>query len=161
VQLSPLTEDKTVTEKMDFNYHRNTDPQTGCPVVAHIRKTNPRDDLATFDVIGRDGGREDHSILRRGIPFGPEVTRREWIKGESANNLTNDKPDKARGLLFVSYQSRLDAGFRFMQQRKSTSFCLSVYTGHADIKSQCGPTDQPSWSAILGTTRSSDRPQDN
>jgi deferrochelatase/peroxidase EfeB len=96
VELSPLTEDKAVTEKMNFNYNRNTDPKTGCHVVAHIRKTNPCDDLATFDVIGAVGGREDHSILRRAIPYGPEVTRRECINARSGNSLANDNPALAK-----------------------------------------------------------------
>jgi deferrochelatase/peroxidase EfeB len=101
---------------MNFNYDTNTDPDTGCPVVAHIRKTNPRDDLVNF--FGAIGNREDHSILRRGIPYGPEVTRREWIDGKSAHGLEDTNHELARGLLFVCYQSRLDKGFRFMQESK-------------------------------------------
>ena len=47
-----------------------------------------------------------HRILRRGIPFGPEVT-----PAEAAQSLTKND----RGLLFACYQSRIDSGFQFLQ----------------------------------------------
>ena len=63
-----------------------------CPRGAHIRKTNPRQGPGHND--------ESHRIMRRGIPYGPELSI---------------KPGDPRGLLFVCYQSKLDQGFEFIQ----------------------------------------------
>lgn len=67
-----------------------------CPIGAHIRKTNPRND--------QPGGRpavNPHRVIRAGIPYGPEIS-------QDAN--------AERGLLFACYQSNLDQGFAFIQK---------------------------------------------
>ena len=71
-----------------------------CPIGAHIRKTNPRGD----QFGSNDDPRKNvnpHRILRRGIPYGPEVQQ---------------DPKAERGLLFACYQSDLDQGFDFIQR---------------------------------------------
>lgn len=76
-----------------FNFVTKKEPNTDdiiYPRGAHIRKTNPRDDSAP-----------PHRIIRRGIPYGSEL---------SVN------PGDKRGLVFVCYQSRIDQGFQFIQQ---------------------------------------------
>ena len=78
--------------------------QSACPFAAHIRKMNPRNDL-TEDSI------RPHMILRRGIPFGPEVSSEE----RQSNATTQE-----RGLLFVCYQSILAQGFSFLQQGRTS-----------------------------------------
>ncbi|KXS94273.1 hypothetical protein AC579_7278 [Pseudocercospora musae] len=65
-----------------------------CPIGAHVRKTNPRGDLGRKNV-------DRNRILRRGIPYGPEI---------------EEDADAERGLLFVCYQSNLNAGFEFIQK---------------------------------------------
>lgn len=69
---------------------------------------NPRKDLDKFkqppDFVDPV---DQHLILRRGIPFGPEVTTEE--------KLTNSTKCE-RGLYFVSYQSDLSQGFSFLQK---------------------------------------------
>lgn len=77
----------------DFDFKSKKEDNTNeivCPRGAHIRKTNPRQ--------GEDDNK--HRIIRRGIPYGPELSV---------------KPGDPRGLLFVCYQSRLDLGFHFIQ----------------------------------------------
>ena len=69
---------------------------------------NPRGDIP-------QGGINLHRILRRGIPFGPEVTTQEN---------TDVRTQIDRGLLFVSYQAALGGadnpgvpgGFSFLQK---------------------------------------------
>lgn len=85
----------------DFVFKQND--QSACPFAAHIRKMNPRGDIG-------EGGITPHMILRRGIPFGPEVT-----DAEKQSSTTSQE----RGLLFVCYQSVLSNGFSFLQQGKT------------------------------------------
>lgn len=86
----------------NFDFSKVKD-QTNCPFAAHIRKTNPRSDLAQFgpDAVAR------HSIARSGIPFGPEV---------SPDEAHQSKTQHDRGLSFVCYQSSLANGFEFIQK---------------------------------------------
>ena len=79
-----------------FTY--NPEDQTKCPYAAHIRKCGPRDDFPNY---------EKHLMLRRGIPYGPVTLNNEKGGGVSQHD---------RGLLFVSYQSSITNGFRFIQK---------------------------------------------
>jgi len=96
------------TRNNDFSYNNvfpnDQQTQDRCPFAAHVRKTNPRGDLATF------GGTEIRRIIRSGIAFGPEV---------SADEIAAGKTSQTRGLLFVGYQSNIGNGFRFIQQSES------------------------------------------
>ena len=75
---------------------------TVCPLGAHVRKVNPRDETT-------DDGVPEHTlkrrILRRGIPYGAEFDPQ---KEESAS--------VDRGLLFIAYQASIDKQFEFLQQ---------------------------------------------
>ena len=64
---------------------------------------NPRSDETS---LGPGHDVNPHRILRRGIPFGPEVSLAEAKKSLTKNE---------RGLLFACYQSRIDQGFQFLQ----------------------------------------------
>jgi Dyp-type peroxidase family len=72
--------------------------QQKCPYAAHIRKVNPRDDLAAAEA-------QRHRIIRAGIPFGPEVELGETTTRQS------------RGLMFVCYQTSIERQFEFIQSR--------------------------------------------
>lgn len=87
-----------------FTYDPND--QTKCPYAAHIRKCGPRDDFPNY---------EKHLMLRRGIPYGPLTLNNEKGGGVSQHD---------RGLLFVSYQSSITNGFRFVQK--------GPYSRHSD-----------------------------
>lgn len=75
---------------------------TKCPFAAHTRKMNPRGDLGVSSINPR-------RILRRGIPFGDDVSKEESDA---------KKTSKERGLLFKCYQTNLDLGFFFLQTRE-------------------------------------------
>lgn len=94
----------------DFNF--SVTDQNACPFVAHIRKTNPRDDLKSSKI---PAGPKDfvipHRILRRGIQFGDELSDAEKKPGASTQT--------QRGLLFACYQSSIEDGFEFIQKSKS------------------------------------------
>lgn len=89
-----------------FNY--NPVDQTKCPYASHMRKTGPRDDYP---------GYTKHVMMRRGIPYGP------WCE---ADERTRGSTEHDRGLLFVSYQSSIDNGFRTQQKRRWFSLTLSA-----------------------------------
>lgn len=109
IDITPLKDDPALAadplRNNDFRYKFADDStQTRCPFAAHTRKTNPRADL-------EDTGRptEPQRIIRRGIQFGPEVS-----KAEAASGKTN----QGRGLLFACYQSIIGNGFKFIQNSK-------------------------------------------
>jgi Dyp-type peroxidase family len=83
----------------DFGYAG--DPHgVACPRGAHVRRTNPRDGL-----MGRGRLTARHRILRRGMPYGPE--------------LPEGAPDdgRERGLVFVSFQASIERQFEIVQER--------------------------------------------
>ncbi|RYC54895.1 hypothetical protein CHU98_g11314 [Xylaria longipes] len=98
--LAPSKDDPTATISNDFKF--DSQDQVKCPFAAHIRKSNPRSDVD-------DKSAEKHRIIRRGIPFGPEVSAKEISDKKTAKDLE-------RGLLFACYQSNLGNGFQFIQK---------------------------------------------
>ncbi|KAF9739233.1 hypothetical protein PMIN03_005012 [Paraphaeosphaeria minitans] len=110
LRITPLVDDPVLAadDQRNNKFKYNPQSQEMCPFAAHIRKMNPRKDLDQFanaqnpDLVG------PHLILRRGIPFGPEVTSEEKLTKSTKYE---------RGLYFVCYQSRLDQGFSFLQKQ--------------------------------------------
>jgi len=72
-----------------------------CPVAAHVRKVNPRDENTD---IGSAAATLTKRILRRGIPYG--------LPFEHAPDDGTD-----RGLLFMSYQTSIPDQFEFLATR--------------------------------------------
>jgi len=92
-------------ENNDFDYSvpgTNEPSDLYCPFTIHTRKTTPRN----LDPFVSRKYLESGSIVRGGLPYGPEVTSQER-QDFDPNNL---KPSP-RGLLFNCYMSTLDQGF--------------------------------------------------
>jgi Dyp-type peroxidase family len=91
----------------DFGY----EPQDGdghlVPRGAHIRKSFPRDE----NPPGRPEA-EQHRILRRGIPYGPE-----FVEGEAPYGGTPPPDERDRGLIFLCYQASISKQFEVVQRR--------------------------------------------
>jgi len=85
-----------------FAFHATDDGGQICPVWAHIRKSNPRDET-TPGAAADDPGH--HRMLRRGIPFGPPLP---------PEAVTDD--GQPRGLHFFSVVADLDRQFEFVQR---------------------------------------------
>ena len=67
-----------------------------CPISAHVRKVNPRDEGTD---VGQGARTLRRRIIRRGVTFGPSY----------------DKDEKAeRGLLFICYQASISDQFEFL-----------------------------------------------
>jgi Dyp-type peroxidase family len=101
MELAPRRDDRALgadaRRNNDFDY--GDDPfQQKCPYAAHIRKTNPRDDVSLAEA-------HRHLIMRQGISFGPEVE-----PGETTTR-------RSRGLMFVCYQTSIERQFEYMQRQ--------------------------------------------
>jgi len=106
IDLAPFKDDpvlaKDVNRRNNFQFAAEAAFQKICPFAAHVRKTNPRDDL-----IARGANIDNRRIMRRGIQFGPELTKEEKETGKTL---------KDRGLIFACYQTSINTGFAFIQE---------------------------------------------
>jgi deferrochelatase/peroxidase EfeB len=94
----PTTVVKAGADPNDFSFKSDREAAL-CPYQAHIRKTNPRGDLAAFITGQTDDGERALRILRRGITFGE--------RPDLAPGSTLPPPESGVGLLFMCYQARL------------------------------------------------------
>ncbi|KAJ9489213.1 hypothetical protein VN97_g4065 [Penicillium thymicola] len=110
----------------NFDYHP-VEEHNKCPFAAHTRKMRPRADLE-----------HDHAVIvRRGIPYGEEVSAQEMTDRKSA-------ADKERGLLFACYQSDIRNGFNFLTTRWASNHHFP------DRKSNFVGGDGPGIDAFVG-----------
>ncbi|CAA7264490.1 unnamed protein product [Cyclocybe aegerita] len=106
IDITPFDDDLEIAADPNrinnFHFTAETNFQKLCPFAAHVRKTLPRADLEFRGI-----SLEKNRIVRRGIQFGPEVTKQEKVAKKTFHG---------RGLLFACYQSSLTDGFQFIQQ---------------------------------------------
>ncbi|KAJ6096020.1 hypothetical protein N7486_006766 [Penicillium sp. IBT 16267x] len=95
VQMHPDKDFPAHARWNDFDYP--TDDHTNCPFASHMRKTKPRSLVNNVDKF---------DIMRRGIPYGPELGPDE-----------KEKTKQDRGLMFLCYQTSLSNGFQFIRNR--------------------------------------------
>lgn len=106
--ISPERDDPALATANDFGYHRPDADGLGCPVGAHVRRTNPRDSLDP------DPGSEDsiklnkrHRILRRGRAYGPRISVDDALRSEGQQ--------EQRGLHFACLVGNIARQFEFVQ----------------------------------------------
>ena len=85
-------------DRNDFSFKDDKEALV-CPYQSHIRKTNPRGDLAAFIPNQTDDSERMFRIARRGITYG---SRPDLYPGAIL-----EPPSSGVGLLFMSYQHRL------------------------------------------------------
>ena len=112
-----------------------------CPHFAHIRKINPRDSVTD---LGKPEDNLIRSVLRRGIPFGPQLIGRKVKK-----SLLREE----RGLMFLCYGATIEDQFEFLQRRWANSEVQPNFGGHDPIIGQNGETS--------GRTRTIDFPKED
>ena len=117
VSLSPLQDnpDQGANELANNDFEFGDDGAgRRCPYAAHIRKAYPRNDITpaaagkATEFEQREASETDtqrHRLLRRGIPFGDDVS-----DAEQEQEATIDD----RGLMFLSYQTSIDRQFEFI-----------------------------------------------
>jgi Dyp-type peroxidase family len=86
----------------DFCYRDDPRGQ-GCPLGAHVRRANPRDQGGRFRTVLADR----HRMLRRGIPYGRLVRH-----GERQSTVN---PAGGQGLMFLALVSSISRQFEFVQ----------------------------------------------
>lgn len=111
--LAPIEDNSKLIGAQNFDYADELEQQR-CPYAAHVRKTNPRKGFAGFEP---ETAVLPHLMVRNGIPYGPELTKEEIEEKQTKHN---------RGLLFVSYQSKIENGFQFVQKSWSNSVDFPV-----------------------------------
>ena len=106
--LSPEVDRPEIAEENDFGYAAADSHGHGCPLGAHVRRTNPRDSLppdpgtqGSIDVGKR------HRLLRRGRPYGPPVNT------DQALATGPDSTDR-RGLHFLALCADIARQFEFV-----------------------------------------------
>jgi len=111
IDLSPFQDDPVLaadpTRNNNFAFKGEITSSLRCPFAAHVRKTNPRNDLEVPPAPISPISVQPRRIMRRGIQFGPELIPEENSSGKT-------KLD--RGLLFNCYQTSITNGFQFLQK---------------------------------------------
>ncbi|KAF8074656.1 hypothetical protein FPV67DRAFT_1474402 [Lyophyllum atratum] len=103
-ELSPDAPDRTISgddKKINNFVFDQSKGQTRCPFAAHMRKSNPRNDVSPVESVFK------HFIRRHNMPYGPEVSAEE----RDGHGTINE-----RGLHVVCYASSIVRGFKFYQQ---------------------------------------------
>jgi len=124
IDLSPFQDDPALgadpTRNNDFFFAGEITSSLHCPFAAHVRKTNPRDDLEVPPPPIPPIAIESRRIMRRGVQFGPELTAEENKSGKTLHS---------RGLLFTCYQSSIINGFQFLQHSWANNLQFPPFTG--------------------------------
>ena len=90
----------------DFLYNNKDKDGLKCPLGAHIRRTNPRDQLLKLEKSWMQPDKNlyhlnRHRIIRRGLPYGER-----YVPGSV----------KKRGLVFVALNASISRQFEFLQE---------------------------------------------
>jgi Dyp-type peroxidase family len=116
----------------NFTYADDPEGQR-CPFHAHIRKVNPRGELAK-ELEEPQNIERQHRIARRGIPYGVRAKEPKDDPG------LDEVPTGGVGLLFMCYQRDIGKQFEFLQSKwASNEDFLQDATGLDPIIGQPGP----------------------
>ena len=114
-----------------------------CPFQAHIRKTNPRGDIARQFKLPAEADRDERRrrVVRRGITYG------------SRDNGMKDSPTGDVGLLFQCYQRSIPDQFAFMQSSwaNSPDFVRPGGTGQDSVIGQGSRGTKGTWPMPWGS----------
>jgi deferrochelatase/peroxidase EfeB len=107
--LSPDRDDPALAEANDFGYFHEDPVGTGCPVGAHVRRTNPRDSLDPGPGTDKSLAiNRRHRLLRRGREYGQALSPEAALTESLA-------ADEQRGLHFICLNGNIARQFEFVQ----------------------------------------------
>jgi deferrochelatase/peroxidase EfeB len=107
---------------MDDAFEYGGDPDgLACPLGAHVRRSNPRDDLKPYPAEQSRHMSEAHRILRRARVYGPplfdpEILRDGSISADRDAILSLEDDGRARGIHFFCVNASIRGQFEFVQQ---------------------------------------------
>jgi Dyp-type peroxidase family len=110
-----------ISTENDFEYHEQDKEGFGCPLGAHIRRTNPRDSLGPDPATALQSARR-HRIIRRGRSYGPRIE----------NRFVPDPIPIPRGLNFICLNVDIERQFEFVQQTWANSRTFAGLYDEAD-----------------------------
>jgi Dyp-type peroxidase family len=118
--LSAETDDARLRERNDFVY-RDDPAGLRCPIGAHIRRTNPRDDVKPYPAAESLSMTEAHRILRRARVFGPTLFDPTVLADPTSDAcraaiLALADDGRARGIHFFAVNASIRSQFEFIQQ---------------------------------------------
>lgn len=109
--LFPDAPPKEIKEPNDFLYAAKDPLGHGCPLGAHIRRSNPRDAMPNNKPDKSLTITKRHRILRRGRNFGAPLA--PSFQPEDILNAEND--GRERGLHFLCFNANISRQFEFIQ----------------------------------------------
>ena len=108
-----------VDQSNNFTFAEKDASGFGCPVGAHIRRTNPRDSLFDDPEVSLRTAKR-HRIIRRGRSYG----------NRSQNVYVDDGQE--RGLHFICLNSNIERQFEFIQQNWANNQSFSALYNETD-----------------------------
>ncbi len=119
--LAPERDNPSLREANDFLYAKSDPIGQRCPFGAHIRRSNPRDQLLPAAPAESLHMTARHRILRRGKPYGAPLFDLSVLDrttdAQALNCILNLKADgQARGIHFLGINANIKSQFEFVQQ---------------------------------------------
>jgi len=108
-----------VDQHNNFSYADKDPDGFGCPIGAHIRRTNPRDSLFDNPAVSLKTVNR-HRIIRRGRSYGHKI----------ADVHIDD--NKERGLHFICLNSNIERQFEFIQQNWANNPAFGALNNETD-----------------------------
>jgi Dyp-type peroxidase family len=118
--LAPNGDDPRLGNRDDFLYRGDGDGLS-CPLGAHIRRTNPRDDIKPYPAAESLSMSEAHRLLRRARVFGTPLFDATVLSDPAsaacrAAILALADDGRARGIHFFCVNANIRSQFEFVQQ---------------------------------------------
>ena len=120
LMLSPDSDDPSLRDRNDFLYREDPDGSR-CPIGAHIRRSNPRDDVKPYPAAESLSMTEAHRLLRRARVFGPPLFDPELLRDPASDAcrtaiLQIQDDGQSRGIHFFCVNASIRSQFEFVQQ---------------------------------------------
>ena len=120
LMLAAEADDASLKDRNDFLYREDGDGLR-CPIGAHIRRTNPRDDVKPYPAAESLSMSEAHRLLRRARVFGPTLFDPRVLYDPTSDAcraaitaLADD--GRPRGIHFFCVNANIRSQFEFVQQ---------------------------------------------
>ena len=146
--LAPVADRAEDRGRDNFGYRRDPDG-LACPLGAHIRRTNPRDDLKPYTAAQSLSMSEAHRLLRRARVFGPLPVSPELLAEPArlterigaAGRVSGREPT---GIHFLCINANIKRQFEFVQQNWCNNPRFGGLNDNKDpIAGDNARTDQP------------------